>query len=79
MSKVTILSLVSDYKEEGYEWRYPNVLDKTEIVPRKLVEMIIEKCNDVATKCFNPADSEKVDGIIEYAESLLKQFEEEDE
>ena len=53
-----------------------------EVVPRKMVEMIIEKCKKIQYN--NDDDSEPVergewyaaDELKEYAESLLKQFEE---
>lgn len=45
-----------------------------EVVPRKMVEMIIEKCRQDVIK-YNH-DSEEAACIKQYAESLLKQFEE---
>ncbi len=45
-----------------------------EVVPRKLVEMIIKKCRQDVIK-YNH-DSEEAACIEQYAESLLRQFEE---
>lgn len=54
----------------------------TPIVPRKMVEMIIEECErDEITnhKYGNYCAEDNLKHIREYAESLLKQFEEEGE
>lgn len=54
----------------------------TPIVPRKMVEMIIEECErDEITnyKYGNYCAGDNLKHIREYAESLLKQFEEEGE
>lgn len=54
-----------------------------EVVPRKIVEMIIKKCKDHASGP-RPSDyivgvSDEAGCIAKYAESLLKQFEEDKE
>ena len=60
----------------------PRVAD-IEVVPRKMVEMIIKKCKDHASGP-RPSDyivgvSDEAGVIAKYAESLLKQFEEDAE
>lgn len=75
MSRVTIDDIVRDYNAD----RYPYDGGRIEVVPRKIVEKIIEKCKDNAS---GPRPSDYIAGvsdaagwIAKYAESLLKQFE----
>lgn len=87
MSRVTIESLYSDFtvprteaREYGMNYEKYAKLAETEIVPRRIVEMIIEKCKD-HTSGPKPSDflvgvSNEAGLIATYAESLLKEFEE---
>lgn len=50
-----------------------------EVVPRKIIELIIEKCNEENKDVNNSYYSRKINHIREYAELLLKQFEEDEE
>lgn len=77
MNRMTIDNLFIDSMKdaEGYD-KIKNI----EIVPRKIVEMIIEKCIDHTSVSY-PSDYimgvlNEADWIAKYAESLLKQFEE---
>lgn len=80
MSRVTINDIHNDVV---YSANWSQVCD-TEIVPRKIVEMIIEKC--IETQRDNDSNDDlleigywgMVEEIKEYAESLLKQFEEDE-
>jgi len=90
MSRVTIESLYGDFtvprkvaREYGANYEQYEKLAETEVVPRKIVEMIIQKCKEIQNdnidgyglhECGKWAASEE---IKEYAESLLNQFEEE--
>ena len=85
MSRVTISDLVADYKHDGFEERYPHPIHHLEVVPRKVVEMIIKKCekekDELRPSCDVPFEHGEITAytnIREYAESLLKQFEEDD-
>lgn len=74
MSRVTIDNLFIDSMKDakGYE-KIKNI----EIVPRKMVEMIIAECNSqISDFHHNPSIVNTATHIKEYAESLLKQFEE---
>lgn len=92
MSRVTIESLYSDFiiprtnaREYGANYEQYVKLAEMEVVPRKMVEMIIEKCKEIQHD--NNADYDYMecgkwcasDEIKDYAESLLKHFEEEKE
>lgn len=46
-----------------------------EVVPRRMVEMIIERCS-ISEKLVNKTTAMEVRDIRNYAESLLRQFEE---
>lgn len=86
MSRVTIDNIQHDASGlDNMSWAEITKLYQIEVVPRKMVEMIIAKCevmklqiidNDYekSVVCFNTCNSLK-----NYAESLLKQFEEEEE
>jgi len=96
MGKVTIGDLLDDYEDNKIDIIIDNLLndyedDKIdiitgvqahdiEIVPRKIVEMIIEKCKDHASGP-RPNDyivgvSDEAGWIAKYAKSLLKRFDE---
>ena len=74
MGRVTIGELTEDYlpfTKEG------NEATTIEVVPRKMVEMIIEKCRqDVVGHTHSSDEAAK---IKQYAEMLLREFEEEPE
>ncbi len=54
-------------------------VSQLEIVPRKMVEMIIEKCSkDICAEHGSNFAKAEASLIKRYAESLLKQFEEDD-
>ena len=75
MSRVTIDNLFIDSMKdaEGYD-KIKNI----EIVPRKIVEIIIAECNSqISDFHHNPSIVNTATHIKDYAESLLKQFEEE--
>ena len=89
MSRVTVGDLYREYCDDE-KWQ---TLKDIEVVPRKMVEMIIKKCEDTIRKQEFIMDFYASDPYIssnaqaarintmqlkEYAESLLKQFEEED-
>ena len=71
MSSVKIKDIYYDGEVDSCE-KVKNI----EVVPRKIVEMIIEKCHQDIIK-YNH-NSEEAACIKQYAESLLKQFEEDD-
>lgn len=79
MSRVTLIDIYNERFNES-SLKLSATAD-IEVVPRKIVEMIIEKCKDHAS---GPKPSDYIVGvssearwIAEYAETLLKQFEEE--
>lgn len=75
MSRVTIDNIQHDASGlDNMSWDEITKLYQIEVVPRKMVEMIIEKCRQDIIK-YNH-DSEEAACIKQYAESLLKQFEE---
>jgi len=85
MSRVTIDNIQHDASGlDNMSWAEITELYQIEVVPRKMVEMIIAKCkkNEEALLPYygepfeDGADSAYTD-IRNYAESLLKQFEEE--
>lgn len=75
MSRVTIKELYWEINEDKYASNVWDGYKDIEVVPRKMVEMIIEKCRQDVIK-YNH-DSEEAACIEQYAESLLRQFEEE--
>ena len=75
MSRVTFGDLYIDYLDINTSVKDCKKVQEVEIVPRKMVEMIIEKCRQDIIK-YNH-NSEEAACIKQYAESLLKQFEEE--
>lgn len=76
MSRVTFSDLYNDYLDINTSVKDCGKVQNVAIVPRKMVEMIIEKCRQDVIK-YNH-DSEEAACIKQYAESLLKQFEEEE-
>lgn len=80
MSRATIKDLYWELQFAGKGW---DDAKDIEVVPRKIVEMIIKKCKDHASGP-RPSDyivgvSDEAGCIAKYAESLLKQFEEDEE
>ena len=83
MRRVTIHDVYRECEEADYNDAYWSFRG-TEIVPRKMVEMIIKKCEKMMG--FYTCDTEftrgkkwAYDDIRAYAESLLMEFEEDDE
>lgn len=72
MSKVTIEDIYDDIKH-GSVSDYAASKD-VEVVPRKMVEMIIEEC-ERRSSGRTKARCEEAQYIREYAESLLEKFE----
>ena len=77
MSKVTINDLYSGIRQSGIGmYKYKDV----EIVPRRMVEMIIKRCQEtIDNVCYTEDNARKWEAqdIKEFAESLLEEFEEE--
>lgn len=79
MSKITIRNLCLEMHRVSLS-EY-NLYGNIEIVPRKIVEMIIEKCKEIQHNNDDDDDRHECgkwcasDEIKDYAESLLKQFE----
>ncbi len=77
MSSITVADLLEEpnVTQEDYDkWA---IVSSTEIVPRKMIEMIIEKCiRDESEPAYSDATQEEAADIRKYAEWLLKQFEE---
>lgn len=79
MSRVTIKELYWElYDKDNSVWRQCNNI---EIVPRKMVEIIIDKCNDEMEYCDKFEGNEYYDGkfdgvgfIKNIAKMLLKEF-----
>lgn len=84
MSKVTIESLYDDFavprteaREYGVNYELYAKLAEIEVVPRKMVEMIIERIKVNKSVCVSDSYAEHtLDNVLQYSESLLKQFEE---
>lgn len=82
MSRVTIDDLTGDYYNDHTDKSF-EIID-VEIVPRKMVEMIIKDCEKrmefygtLRMVCAEDKGAHNTaKSIKEYAESLLKQFEE---
>lgn len=73
MSRVTIKKLYGeiDYDEDDYI-----AIKDVKIVPRKMVEMIIERLKRNISACENDSYADfTLTDVLQYAESLLKQFE----
>lgn len=74
MSRVTINNILNLCYVER-----PRVAD-IEVVPRKMVEMIIKECDSqISDFHHNPSIVNTATHIKDYANSLLKQFEEDAE
>ena len=79
MSRATIGNLLEDYEDDKIDIITGVQAYDIEIVPRKIVEMIIDKCKEHASGP-KPNDyivglAQEADWIGEYAKSLLDQFE----
>ena len=93
MSRVTIEGLYSDFtvpraeaRQYGMNYEQYERLANTEIVPRKMIEMIIERCkkNEEALRPYYGAPFEDGQDVAYTdiricAEQLLKRFEGDDE
>lgn len=85
MSRVTFSDLYNDYLDINTSVKDCGKVQNVAIVPRKIVEMIIEKClKDYECACEYQEIDQYANGICieskdikRYAESLLKRFEEE--
>lgn len=81
MSRVTFGDFYTDYLDISTSIEDCRKVQNVEIVPRKMVEMIIEKCKEIQRDNNDDDDRHECgkwcasDEIKEYAESLLKQFE----
>jgi hypothetical protein len=78
MSRVTLIDIYNErFNEPSLKL---SATADIEVVPRKIVEMIIAKCADHASgpkpSNYIAGVSDEADWIKNYAESLLKQFEE---
>lgn len=72
MSRVTIESLMAHEA-----WAEFCEIEDVEIVPRKMVEMIIERLKRNISSCENDSYTDfTLTDVLQYAESLLKKFEE---
>ena len=77
MSRVTIKDLYWEIAQETYANNVWMKYKDIEVVPRKMVEMIITECNSqISDFHHNPSIVNTATHIKDYAESLLKQFEE---
>jgi hypothetical protein len=76
MSRVTLIDIYNErFNEPSLKL---SATADIEVVPRKIVEMIIAECNSqISAFHHSPSIVNTVAYIKEYAESLLKQFEEE--
>lgn len=80
MSRVTIDNIQHDASGlDNMSWAEITKLYQIEVVPRKMVEMIIANCSSKESRFdFNGEDDKRdlMRDVIGYAESLLEQFEE---
>ena len=73
MSRVTIKEL---YGEDDYIIDYDEAIKNIEIVPRKIVEMIIAECTkDICAEHKSDGAKAEASLIKRYAEELLEKFE----
>jgi len=74
MSKVRLIDI---YNERFYESSLKlSAAADIEVVPRKMIEMIIAECNSqISDFHHNPGVVNTATHIKDYAQSLLKQFE----
>lgn len=78
MSRVTIDNIQHDASGlDNMSWAEITKLYQIEVVPRRMVEMIIEYCEQSIKNYPHTMVAVNASNIKEYAESLLKQFEEE--
>lgn len=78
MSRVTIDNIQHDASGlDNMSWADITKLYQIEVVPRRMVEMIIERCiRDMCSASNDGAMCYEASCIKDYAESLLEQFEE---
>ena len=73
MSKATFKDVHNEILDQPGKY---NQIKDIEIVPRKMVEMIIERCEeDSAQPFYHDCIIEEARDIKRYAEALLEQFE----
>lgn len=86
MSRVTILDLVSDYKDADIDMSTCKKSRDIQVIPRRIVELIMGKCIEIEWAYGGDMNDEPVQfgkncaasDILEYAKSLLEQFEEDE-
>lgn len=74
MSRVAIKDLFWEISNDKYASNVWDGYKDIEVVPRKIVEMIIERCS-IGEKLVNKTTAMEVRDIRNYAESLLEKFE----
>lgn len=75
MSRVTVDDITGDYYYNDYTDKSLAISD-VEVVPRKMVEMIIAKCTkDVCAEHKSDGAKAEASLIKRYAEELLEKFE----
>lgn len=80
MSRVTVGDLYSDLVNVETPFEDWKKARSVEVVPRKMVEMIMQDIRERKAYCEDGSYADFVLGLIhDYAESLLEQFEEEGE
>lgn len=79
MSRVTIDDIQHDASGlDNMSWADITKLYQIEVVPRKMVEMIIERLKRNTSSCRDDSYANFIlTDVLQYAESLLKKFEEE--
>lgn len=78
MSRVTLIDIYNERFNES-SLKLSATAD-IEVVPRKIIEMIIKECNSqISDFHHNPSIVNTATHIKHYAESLLQQFEEDPE
>ena len=78
MSRVTIKDLFWEISQDRYASNVWDGYKDIEVVPRKMVEMIIERCEGTINCACYSEDNMRVweaRDLKEYAESLLEKFE----
>ena len=78
MSRVTIDNIQHDASGlDNMSWAEITELYQIEVVPRKMVEMIIERLKRNISSCKKDSYADfTLTDVLKYAESLLEQFEE---
>lgn len=78
MSRVTLIDIYNERFNES-SLKLSATAD-IEVVPRKMIEMIIAECNSqISAFHHNPSVVNTATHIKDYAQSLLKQFEDDGE